>query len=476
MKILIVEDHTAFLSELETTLRQKCPDIEILSAGSRDEAIALAESSIFDLAVLDIKIPSTKGTLDSDTAFGKYVYEEIKRIHRGMPVTILSSYAEEDFILRILRFDAQQVDLWGSGVETPIYQMFRKDDTPAFYEHVSGTYEEIQQLSSISIDLGASACELKPHEVRAVQLLCRRNFGHHVRAKPFSGGLSGSRVMRLEISDQDDNARMTLAVKIGEVHKIEREFYNYKTEAFRLHNDHFPHLLDSIKTSLYGYEAIAYSLLAGYDNTLLDLLIENESNAAAFIDTLKGMLAPWENTQSTVDSNVASLRREIIDDNLFKELAQILPEFDLEQFEQSELRLKCFTQHGDLHPGNILLPDQTRGTLIDFGEVRTTTAALDPVTLELSLLFHPDARGLSSSMSPASLSSWDNLENYAPQTPYPEFVSRVREWSHERCSSKQVYATAYAYTLKQLKYNRVKNEDSVRILLAAIISAFRRCT
>jgi RIO-like serine/threonine protein kinase len=46
--------------------------------------------------------------------------------------------------------------------------------------------------------------------------------------------------------------------------------------------------------------------------------------------------------------------------------------------------LKPCIQHCDLHGFNVLVDSDRSAVLIDYGEVTDATAALDPVTIELS--------------------------------------------------------------------------------------------
>jgi len=41
---------------------------------------------------------------------------------------------------------------------------------------------------------------------------------------------------------------------------------------------------------------------------------------------------------------------------------------------------------------NVLVPDDGQPMIIDFAAVGSRPASVDPVTLELSMIFHPDAR------------------------------------------------------------------------------------
>jgi len=89
-----------------------------------------------------------------------------------------------------------------------------------------------------------------------------------------------------------------------------------------------------------------------------------------------------------------------------------------ETIEKRAVTIRWCTQHGDFHPGNVLVGRDYTPTLIDFGRVGRAPASLDPLTLELSLLFHPDFRTfLGNWPTKDSLEHWSNVKQYVADCP-----------------------------------------------------------
>ena len=111
--------------------------------------------------------------------------------------------------------------------------------------------------------------------------------------------------------------------------------------------------------------------------------------------------------------------------------------------------------HGDLHGLNVLVTPEGEPTLIDYGEVRRANAALDPVTLELSAVFHPAGEGqLGRWPTEAQCRNWADLDAYCQDSPIADFVRLCRAWAQAvMARESKLTATVYAYALRQAKYS-----------------------
>ena len=109
--------------------------------------------------------------------------------------------------------------------------------------------------------------------------------------------------------------------------------------------------------------------------------------------------------------------------------------------------------------------------LIDYGDVGPGPSALDPITAELSVLFHPG--GLSGTWpSPDDALQWGDVELYVRNCPYQDFVRTCRQWARDvSAGDREITATAYAYLLRQLKYPDT-NKDLALSLLAGVKKYF----
>jgi DNA-binding NarL/FixJ family response regulator len=95
-RILIVDDH-AVLREGVKRFFEKQPGVTFGEAGTAHDAIRLAREQNWDLVVLDISLGG-RGGLE--------VLKELKQIHPGLPVLMLSMHSGEQFARRALKAGA----------------------------------------------------------------------------------------------------------------------------------------------------------------------------------------------------------------------------------------------------------------------------------------------------------------------------------------------------------------------------------
>jgi hypothetical protein len=128
-----------------------------------------------------------------------------------------------------------------------------------------------------------------------------------------------------------------------------------------------------------------------------------------------------------------------------------------------------FPQHGDLHGENVLLASSSRPTLIDCGDVGLHPAGLDPVTLELSLILHPESPLASSRWpSPTVASHWLDVDSFVQGCPYREFVLSCRQWALEVAGSEGIRVAAFQHVTRQLKYADTRKDVLIAILRGLI--------
>ena len=125
--------------------------------------------------------------------------------------------------------------------------------------------------------------------------------------------------------------------------------------------------------------------------------------------------------------------------------------------EDISIPIRSCTAHGDLHGGNLLLAGWRSGLVIDFGRLGTAAAALDPITLELSAVLHPDAgQELGDWPSRDQALQWMDLDAYVADCPIAEFVAHCRAWARDIArGDREQAACVYGYALRQLRFPEV---------------------
>jgi hypothetical protein len=198
--------------------------------------------------------------------------------------------------------------------------------------------------------------------------------------------------------------------------------------------------------------AVSYVLAAGFDRDLFTLLPTSEDVAVGALDRLINNLEPWRQPWHTERMTIASMRQRFVADEVIAGTGRDLDEFAA--YEARELQVPIAVAHGDLHGGNVLVRTDGEPMLIDFGDVGQHWSGLDPITLELSLSFHPDSplRGLGWP-SEGAAEQYMDLDAYLADCPSPQFVRAVRSWALNCVQDEAVLrAVFYAQTTRQLKY------------------------
>jgi two-component system, OmpR family, response regulator len=92
IKVLLVDDEVGFTASMQKVLSRRGFDVKVASDGLT--ALPLIAKELFDVVVLDIKMPGMDGT---------QVFTEIKRVSPDIPVILLTGHyalTEEENILK----------------------------------------------------------------------------------------------------------------------------------------------------------------------------------------------------------------------------------------------------------------------------------------------------------------------------------------------------------------------------------------
>lgn len=94
MKVLVVDDHPLIREALRQVLRALAKDIELVEAGSAQEALAAADrSNGLDLILLDLTLPGRDG---------HEVLLELRERYPSFPVVVLSASDQFEVVMRAL--------------------------------------------------------------------------------------------------------------------------------------------------------------------------------------------------------------------------------------------------------------------------------------------------------------------------------------------------------------------------------------
>jgi two-component system, NarL family, invasion response regulator UvrY len=96
-RILIVDDHYIVRKGLVSILTEIPDTVDVVEAGSGEEALAKIAEEAFDLVLLDIALPGKNGL---------EALKEIKILKPALPVLMLSMHPEEQYAVQSLRAGA----------------------------------------------------------------------------------------------------------------------------------------------------------------------------------------------------------------------------------------------------------------------------------------------------------------------------------------------------------------------------------
>lgn len=98
MKILIIEDDSIIVENIELTLNVGWPEAELIWTGLGEEGIELVESQSPDLVILDLGLPDING------------FEVLKsiRLFSNIPVVVLTVREEETSVVRAFEYGADE--------------------------------------------------------------------------------------------------------------------------------------------------------------------------------------------------------------------------------------------------------------------------------------------------------------------------------------------------------------------------------
>ena len=463
LHILIVEDDDDFVEELHeivTTLPGKC---NIQVARSREEAYEMLENGFLDLVILDLKIPTVSGALDSDPEHGHAVFNRIRTVAPGTPIFVLTGSSAEDFLADLMLKNQQQIDIWSEDQKTSIILFLKKYNVDRCPEMIMRVAWAIECLSEVELE--CEDIDLNLAEDRLIRIFARKFKGVRCIVSEIGGGLSDAHVIHLRVTNHQGVLVHDAVAKLSTHDDIRREGDCYDSHITRLVPAATPRKLATLEYGAHKLAGIFFGLAEGSDKCVFDIAGNFHGRAEVVIRRVETAMARWIDGVPETRMTIRQIRERLLND---KTLDQVRDTFNLDwirQFEDRSIQTRWACIHGDLHGKNIFVsPDGIQ--LIDYGDVGEGPASLDPVTLELSLLFHPHAPGKTGTWpSVEQAKTWGNLEVYLDSCPFPEFIRECRGWALRTAAGKrEVAVSAYSYLVRQLKYKDTDKDRALALL------------
>jgi CheY-like chemotaxis protein len=466
--VLIVEDEESFAEAISRVLSELSGGLSLKVGRSRDSASALLDTEFFDLIVLDLNIPTADGLLDSDPQHGFAVFTKAQSVTSGTPIFVLTGSSAENFIPELLR-GTRQVDVWGEGNSVGTVDFLPKFRFDQFPNRLRPLVASIAALGDVELDKGNVT--LSVQDDRLIRIFARKFGGTRVVASSLGGGLSGAKVLRLKVTDAQGAPIHDAVAKLGTRADIAEEGKRFDQLVSRLEPRSTPRKLLELDAGAGANAGVFYGLAAGFERTAFTAAPGSVADSQGVVAAIEACTSRWTDGVQQSRRTVQDVRRLTVSDKTCEGLVAKFGLDWLADFETRQIQTRWCCTHGDLHGENVLLDNEGNAVIIDYGDVGGATASLDPVTLELSLLFHPkgplrdSAKGLGGWPSEAQARNWGKIDIYVAGCTLEPFVRACRAWAlRVAAGQREVAATAYAYLLRQLKYDDTNKELAMALL------------
>lgn len=470
MRVLVIEDNRDTALVLCEELDARGHGCELVA--SRAAALAAIDAGEpLDLVICDLSIPTVDDALDESVDHGLFVLSHVRSVAPGVPILAFSGYGTAPGVAKSLVDNADRQDLFGVGHDEQVLTFFDKAQLAECLDEVDRCGRELEALGEIELSEGFTPVGLSGMQERVVQIYARRRSAKVVHLRALDGGLTAARVVRARLEGIHGQHVATLVGKLADLETVDIERMGYENHvAGALPLGSYPSVVGLVRAGADRTAGLFYELGGDYGRSLADLLGDDQAAAANVVRRLAELSSPWREGAPAVNTSVGALREAFIAsagyEGVCSELGDAFP-FDVEN---QQVQARICTAHGDLHALNVLLNEASEPLFIDFGRVQHAPASTDPVTMELSLGFHPALRELYDWPTPECALQFFNLAEYLVGSPVPDFVRVCREWSLQPgvgAGTRELAAVVLGYSIRQLMYPGTSKELACAYAMSA---------
>ncbi len=416
-------------------------------ASTKSSAIEHITNDFFDLIFLDLKIPSENGSMDSSPEHGRSILDIAVAVAPGTPIFILTGSSAEEFLPDLLQM-GHQVDIWGQNQPLPVINLQKKHRLnnlePAIAPYIHGC----DAIFDIELQFNE---ELSTSEIRLIRIFTRSVGGVFCKISRIGGGLSGASVFKLLVTDSNGSKIHDSVAKIGSPAAIHDEVDRYDRLVVRLEASATPRKLSLVNHGAKNISGVFYGLANASESTAFSFM---SGGSGQVINNVAASMNNWHSAAVQRRLTVADIRRCFISDEKFLSIRGHIKHDWIENFERSIVQVNWGCTHSDLHGYNILVSSNFIPVLIDYGDVGECACSRDPITLELSSLFHVQGPFVNSGWpSEKTASNWGKKQFIDETCPAPEFFLSCLAWAESVAVGKRERAAvAYGYLARQFKY------------------------
>lgn len=464
-KILVVEDDAAITKHIVETIASIDENIQVKVVTNKEDAfVELENAEIYDLLNLDLTIPENATSSNEDIKYGNQVLRHSRNIAFGLPIFILTGSSTDEIVSDLLN-SSELIDIWSENKKRSTVSHLKKLYLNKYKDQLKEIIDAVKSLGEIEVTKIPKELNVSEPDDRLIRLFAKRQNCSRCEVSAISGGLSGTRVYRIDFFNSSGQKIWQIIAKMGSQESIDTEHQNHNKYIQRLKNGVTPRKIETVKYGAMKTGAVFYSLAADYNSHFFQL----EKIDERLRNNLQSLTEEWmaENESSR---SVKNVRRLLLGDQDAKE---IIRAFDLdwaEDFESNNVQTRWGCIHGDMHGRNILCNlSSNELNLIDYGDIMEGSCSLDPITLEFSFFFHPDGTETGEWPKIEQAEQWFDQTVYLDGCPIDEVIKVCRDWLNMRSvADRDRAASAYAYFLRQLKY-----EDTDKPLALAFLKGAR---
>ncbi len=328
---------------------------------------------------------------------------------------------------------------------------FSKEEFPECKRQIREFVTRAGRVADVELE-GPGASGLTHSEMRTIQIYVCRNNGVSARLNRF-GGHSAEKTLSVEVLDDRGELAGRVVAKVGTRGRVERESSKFRTMAGRLPPELIVTQAGVVDTGAGRLAGAFYGLADHFDRDLFECLSGAEDTACSVLNALQQNFEALHQSGNHERKRFSMLRRDIVGSDRIENADEL--EQQIRQLDDLEVSISSCMQHGDLHGENILVDRNGVPLLIDYAKTAAASGCLDPLTLELSVVFHPGAQASRGGWpSEQQMSQWRDLDVYLDGCPFPDFIRLARGWVEAVASSEsEVDAIALGYALRQLRYS-----------------------
>ena len=407
------------------------------------------------LIILDRRLPPVRGEQDQDEV-GDQLLDSSLAVAPDVPFLVFSGHSDYAHLQKALS-KRGTISLREGECELDRVTVLKKGQAPEAQKFAREVRDHIRNIANIEV-LATGGLSFEPSDQWLLKRVGYEYGAKAVRIRPLVGGATGAEVWICALEDAGGAT--------GEV--------VIKRSKKRARGDGLQALLPA------GMAAATVKRVHGLSGGLLAQVMQPAGKGPVPLDSL---IQANDSLCVAVTEQVISALDDMPHGNLthlplrdvvlpFAAWEEVILQAERHGYEvpdaDMEITTRSAQQHGDLHPGNVLVV-QGRAVLIDFDSQVVGSRLVDPVAMLLGGAFHR-ASSLRSVQWPMEATfAGKGVLGWKDDAPYGDVVERLTGWMVGRSEGeREMYAVLLGFASRQLTYRDVQEDSRLEGAAAAL--------